>query len=35
MGLWEAEIILTINDKQDIEANPTYLIFKATRKIAL
>lgn len=35
LGLWEVKIILTINDKQDIEANPTYLIFKATKKIAL
>jgi len=35
LGLWEVEIILPINDNKDIEANPTYLIFKGTKKIAL
>lgn len=32
LGLWEAEIIFTMNDKQVIEANPNYLILKTTPK---
>lgn len=35
LSLWEVEIILIINDNQDMKANPTYLIFKATKDIAL
>lgn len=33
LGLWEVEIILTIIDKQDIEANTTYSIFKTHKKM--
>lgn len=31
LGLWEVEIILTIIDKQNIEATTTYSIFKTPK----